>query len=275
MDPAQLAQGLTDIKKSALTARTLLLEIERLDTDRAANLVRLRERLSRLQAAVAALQGASSICSAMEEWQAAYQNSLRAFCDRQAHRFAIELQQELQAANKGLSGHLPELRSGMYTLVVDPERWQVTVWLGPKQERLTKCALSAPEVAGHLERLQKELGCRLDEAAFVGHLEEALRRLQSLADADGYVPIVAALGELAFLLQDGEFRRDPRRDAFRTYSRADLSTDLYHFRRRVQLRIATRAQARSRDNYLWVPSDERKRDGAIYSHIRLRGRLDE
>ncbi len=269
MDTAEIEKLLAEVSKSANAARILLREIDRLDADRAANLVRLQQRLSRLQATATVLQRASTVSPALEEWQTAHQDNLRAFREEQLRHFATGLQRELQAVGRDLGGHLPELRSGIYTLAIDPDGWQVTLWLGPKQENLGTCPVSPGDVARRIAQCEKDAGSHLDEAAFVRRVQDALQRLQPAADGEGYVPIIALLGELALLLQNSAFRKDPRRETFHSYGRADLSSDLHRFRRRVQLRIATRALARSREHFLWVPSDERTGDGSIYSHIRL------
>ncbi|NLF02467.1 MAG: hypothetical protein GX601_15980 [Anaerolineales bacterium] len=270
MERSQVQKELAELGRNVAAARKLLGEIEGLDADRAGNVASLAARLDKLQARVEPLEAASELGKQLGTWLVEYRAELAAFREEQSKRFGVELEQELCAVGLGLTGHYPELRSGAYTIALDLERWQVTVWWGPKQERLGSCAMSPKAVAELVVRLRSELGSHVDEAAFVERLGRALDRAQRDGDEDGMVPIIIVLGELALLMQSRAFLRDPQREAYRSYSRADLSSDLCRFNHRVQMRVATRALARSRDTFLWVPSDARSGDGAVYSHVRLR-----
>ncbi len=105
----------------------------------------------------------------------------------------------------------------------------MTVWYGPKQERLFQYGLEAAEVANNVEKIRGRLGCGLATEKFHQKLQEAYAR------ATGGVvgkpaPIVEVLRELAYLLQDSQFLQDPRQENYKGYDRADFSYDLYLLR---------------------------------------------
>jgi hypothetical protein len=270
MDNSKISQNLAQLIKHASTIQRMLTEIAKLDADRAKNLPSLQARIPKLNESVAAFSQAPEIAQMLNDWLASYRDELLTFQQEYSKRFGLELERELQAKGLDLAGHFPELRAGIFTIQINPDKWEVTLWYGPKQERLGTCAMSAKEVAEFIERSRTSLGSHVEEEVFVQRLQEALDHLRHQSDDDGATPIIAVLRELAMTMQNASFRRDPRREHYQSYGRADLSMDILRFNRRVQLRTATRALARSRDQFLWVPSDEHDWEGAIYSHIRLR-----
>ncbi len=105
---------------------------------------------------------------------------------------------------------------------------------------------------------------------FLKKLREAYSRVAE-ANPNDPAPIISVLTELSYLLQSPQFRQDPRRENFRSYSRADFSHDVYNTRQLkvLNLTVATRAHTKRRMDFLWIPDDESGR-GTTYSHLHFR-----
>lgn len=194
-------------------------------------------------------------------------------------RFGTELEKELQKRGLSLSGHYPELKSGLFTIELDFEKWRSTLWYGPKQEHLTQCALSLAEIAKAIDNARGRLGSQLSNVDFLERLQNAYQRVLIITGSkDGdRAPIIKVLSELAYLLQEPRFHRDPRREHYKSYSRADFSYDLFRvrhseagnlFKQELRLVVATRAHTTRRPDFLWVPDDETG-NGTVYSHLQF------
>lgn len=269
MDKSEITKSLAELAKNTAALNRLLAEIGKLDIDRARNIASLQARISKLDACVDALRQMPDVIKQIEEWLVVFRSELLMFKEEQVKRFGVALESELRKQGLELSGHYPDLHAGVFTIEMNRDKWQITLWYGPKQERLGTCAMLAEETAELVEKSCTTLGSHVEEAVFVQRLQESLARLRQ-QNEEGVIPIIAVLQQLALMMQSEQFRRDPKREHYNSYGRADFSMDLFRFGRRVQLRTAARALTRSRDDFLWVPSDERSGDGAVYSHVCLR-----
>jgi len=178
-----------------------------------------------------------------------------------------------------LSGQYPELKAGLFTIEIDFDRWKAVLWYGPKQERLGQLDLSVKKIASRIEKARQQLGSQLPEEELLLKLQEAYHRLPSAKRGEP-APIIRVLSELSYLLQNSRFLQDPRRENYRSYSRADFSFDLFRIRKfqsstlfpsKLQLTVATRAHTRRRSDYLWIPGKE-DGNGTTYSHLQFEER---
>lgn len=194
--------------------------------------------------------------------------------------FGVELERILKEQGLSLTGNYPELKTWLFTIELDFAHGEATLWYGPKQERLSRCRLLPQLVAQEVNKQRKQLGSNLVKGDILPWLSQAYERARLMAGAKGdEVPINEVLTEMAFLLQDNRFRRDPHRDNYRSYRRADFSYDLFRarigqteqatlFGKRLRLITATRALTRRRQGFLWVPDDETGK-GTVYSHLKF------
>jgi len=193
-------------------------------------------------------------------------------------KFAYELETALKDKGFLLKGSYPTLRTKIFTLKLDFRKQAMTIWYGPEQECMGKERLDPKRIARKIESIYNGLSKRtFDERQF---LEKVYNAYQRLLRWKGWqqgvkVPIVDVLGELAFLMQGTDFRINPSRDRYRSYSRAHFSYDLYRLSQRsykdraLELEMATMAMSKSRANYLWIPDNE-EGDGHIYSSLSFR-----
>lgn len=277
MDITQLLGEFNTFKKNIDLAVKLLKEISRLEQNQIENLPQLRARLTKLDEIIKQLGQGTAKSDALSNWANQYRRELTHTEEQVKKRFGLELEQELKNRGLSLSGQYPNLKAGLFTIELDFDKERVTLWYGPKQERLDQCRLSVAEAADRIEKVKQQLGSHLDEDEFLKKLQDAYSRATG-SERSEPVPIIGVLSELAYLLQSPQFRQDPRRDNYKSYSRADFSYDLFRVRqsepyalfdKRLHLVVATRAHTKQRRDFLWVPDDESGR-GTTYSHLQFK-----
>jgi hypothetical protein len=276
MDLGQVIKQLEATQKSLTTILTALRQVSRLDEERTKNVFALQSLLAKLDAAMNALPPDAKERELLTEWLNDHRGKLQASEQEIKERFGVELEKSLRDMGVVLSGHYPELRAGLFTIVLNFDKKQATIWYGPKQELLHRCRSSVADVASSLERVRKGIGSSLEPEALLGKIEHAYR---AMAREEGYrAPIIEVLAELAILLQGPSFLENPVRENYRSYGRADFSYDLFRathsgdavlLGKRVSLTVATFQLTKNRRNFLWVPTD-RDGTGTMYSHLEVK-----
>lgn len=115
--------------------------------------------------------------------------------------------------------------------------------------------------------------------AYLHHLYQAYRRvlLSQQARPGERVELVELLPELAFLLQNEKFRREPSRETFRPYGKARFAFDLARLRRartleiqsqRLNLGTATLGSTRNKERVLYL---EEAGQGQYYLSLSFQG----
>lgn len=277
MDLDKLLDTLTDTKKTTDAIVRNLKKISELDEDRAANFRQIRSRMVKISDMTGQMEPGSRQAANLQAWLGEYATQLEEARGELGRRFGVELERRLGEMGRSLSGHYPELKTGLFTIELDFDRGHAILWYGPGQERLGRYRLSPQEVAGRVQRSERDLGATLPVEDFLAQLEKAC-----LSCVEGRrsrkAPIIQVLCQLSFLLQTPHFRSDPKRENYRGYGRADFSYDLYRVqreagqtlqRRSLQLAVATRSQTEQRARHLWIPESEDGR-GSAYSHITFR-----
>lgn len=269
METSEIAKYFAEFTRKVTAFNKLLVDISKLDTDRTRNIVGLQARIAKLDACVEALRQIPDVAKQLDEWLVSYRNELLAFREEQVKQFGVRLENELRKQGLELTGHYPELHAGVFTIEINRDKWKITLWYGPKQERLGTCAVTAEETSELVQKYRTSLGSQVEETVFIQRLQESLSRLQKTNDGEA-VPIIAVLGQLALVMQNKQFQLDPRRENYHSYGRADFSIDLVRFGRLIRFRTAIVQLARNRSDYLWIPNDEHSLEGAVYSHLSLR-----
>lgn len=282
MNLPQLQQQVKEKQKNASKLATLLKQVARLDQDRGTNYRKIGDALQKLQPLIEELGKFAECASLVQDWTADYRNVMDRTHQEFKYRFAVELEKELKEHGLSLAGRGSELRSGLYTIELDFDKLAATLWYGPRQERLKRCALSATEVAKALEKLSKNLGSGLNPGEFHQQLRNAYQQvLTGTARKSGApAPVIQVLSELSHLLQNARFHNDPRKEYYKGYSRADFSYDLFRTHRskpdqdlgrKWHLVVAARALTRRRSDFLWVPDDGTGK-GTAYAYLQFEER---
>ncbi len=274
MDLDHLINTFTETKKTTDAIFRTLRQISRLDEDRAANFRQIQSRMVKISDMTGRMEPGSRQMASLRTWLDEYAMQLEEARGELGRRFGVELEERLQEMDRSLSGHYPELRTSLFTVELDFDKGHAILWYGPKQERLGRYRLSPQEVAGRVQKSERNLGSGLPVEEFLARSEEAW-----LSCVEGKrsrkAPIIQVLLQISFLLQTPHFRSDPKKDHYKGYGRADFSYDLYRVQReadrtrqsrRLHLAIATRSQTEQRARHLWVPESADGR-GSAYSHL--------
>jgi hypothetical protein len=201
----------------------------------------------------------------VSEFELAIENAKR--------RFGPQLESALQPLGHSLSGQLPELKAGFYTLEIVSDFSKVKIWYGPKQEYLGDCRPEPSAIFKKIQSSQESFGCHLEVKEFARILHDAWIRTPQ-GQRGEHAPIIDVLREMAFLLQPDKFMGDPRAEFYKGYGRIDFSFDLYRMKRElnsnnlpvpIRLVVATRDNTSHRSGFLWVPTDEKS--GSTYAYI--------
>lgn len=192
--------------------------------------------------------------------------------------FGKALEEELKQIGFKLEGHYPLLKTSFYTLEVNFEKGTVTIWYGPRQERLKVCGFSSKKIAQRLSDLHNSITKReFNDKAFLLKLYEACKTVayEEKKNIGAPLPIVKVLLEYVSLVQDDKFKVCSVKENYTSY-RPFFSYDLYRLKERkigeyeLELITATRAYTRKRKDFLWIPMND-KGGGSYISHIRFRG----
>lgn len=277
MDLATIIKQISERKKNYDQLLKSLKELSRLDNDPTKNLYKIQTRLSQISKYSDAPSINTDDRKIINEWTKEYKSELTIIEEKVKTQFGMKLDAALKKINLSLSGQYTNLKTSFFTIELDFNKGIANIWYGSKQESLVKCPLSVSEITKHITKIKNTLGSGLDNEQFIMKLREAYRRCLR-GKTDEPVPIIDVLGEISFLLQDKQFIRNPKRENYKGYSRADFSYDLYKLKknilsqslfRNLHLIVATRAYTRQRKDFLWVPDDEDV-IGTTYSHIQFK-----
>lgn len=233
-------------------------------------------------AAIRALEAAGGVDAVVQEVRQALEAAraeARAALEHERALLAGRVAEGLQAAGIAVEGNLPQLRAGPFTLEFDfGGKARVTIWFGPKKERLAVMPLDADALVRKVVEMHRDLFRGEDDTtAFLADVERAYRVcLARFALADGErVPITALMAEVAFLRQDERFVTDPRREHFRPFGRVEFAAALSRLRtlrvgsRELRLDVATLSQTRKPADHLWVPRGREGVNVATAAFIRV------
>lgn len=248
----------------------LLKDIRRLGSNRPENLSKIVPQVAKLKTLVDHGPSPVSRHGDLRQWLAVYEKDLAEAGAWLKDTFGPELESALKDVALPLTGHYPELKSGLFTIALDFATYRSTLWYGPKQERLGQCPMWPATVADKLAKLRETLGGPVTAESFRTDLQQAYMGLTE-GMLSGSVPIIEVL-EALWSVQAGHFSQTgPAERKSASTKRADFSYNLFRFAgplisSGLQLRIASLPQTRKRGDFLWVPDTESGR-GAVYSHI--------
>lgn len=278
-------EGIERFRKKARAVAAALKTVERADRALARTPRDPAAVAQTTEAAVRALDAVGDITVIMAEVRQALDTArteAKAVLEHERALLAGRVAAGLQQAGITVEGNLPLLQAGAFTLEFDfGGKAKVTIWFGPRKERLTILPLDADALVRKVVALKQDLFPGEEDPSFLADLERAYRVcLARFALPDGErVPITALMAEVAFLRQDDRFVTDPRRENFRPFGRVEFAAALSRLRtlrlglRELRLDVATLSQTRKPSDHLWVP---RGREGvhvasAAFVRVALEG----
>lgn len=250
------------VKKAASAAESLAKALKTADkaaTDLDARAFDALEALEEARKSLAQLATLSDVLAPLAPQVEARLTQARQAAERGRARVVGALDETLRGAGLRLEGRLPQLKCGPLTLEIDGAT--LSIWYGPKLERLDQIGLDPKKAGDRVLELLGELdGAPLDEPAFLAGLESAWRAAVARVGgaAGDKAPIVRVLAEMAVEQQSERWRQDPGKARFAPYSRVSFSHDLGRLATRrlgdseLMLTVATRDQTKKAADHLWV-----------------------
>jgi hypothetical protein len=272
-----LRRMLSDGRQARILLRRIQ-DYQKLAGAELSNTYRLEQALPAIRRLVDGLSDAEHKCRLLE-WCAQQEAQIRGLKDDFRFRFGSELKERLERQGLALSGQLPVLHAGRYTIRLDFDTGSAALYWGPEIERIRgRVRLAAEEI----ERVLADFDGRLKARPFKP--QEFLKLLGTAYDRFLYgqrlvpgsrVLLVDLLREIAFLTQPRKFALNPVRDNFQDYSRIQFGYDLFRLRqseqpvldgRRLRLSVATFDSTTEKARSLWVPDNEQG-SGTYYSYL--------
>jgi hypothetical protein len=212
----------------------------------------------------------------LRTWVQAKKNELKKAKEDFRFRFGRELKELLEGDGRQMSGQYPLLRIGLFTLILNFEFCEATLYFGPEIEKLrSKIPLEPRTIAEIIKKTDATLKAikSTPEEIFKDLYDAYDRGLRLARKSFGEkLLITEVLHQFVILNQTRQFFIDPQRKNFREFSRVMLSYMLYllkkaHFSERgMKLYIATFDATVDKRNAIWIPENEAG-EGTYYSHI--------
>ncbi|HTW91100.1 MAG TPA: hypothetical protein VMH22_05270 [bacterium] len=234
--------------------------------------------IAELGAAVQAFPDAE-VRQRMLDWLRAESEAIEQSRAEFRFQFGRQLVSGLEGSGMAVSGQLPLLRVGLFTLRTDFDAGTATIYWGPEIEKLKSgIALAPTELAATLRKWNDRLRQKSvppDRLLSLSH-----RAYQRVCTFKGLgegtrVFLLDLLSELVVLMQPESFRLNPAREKFVEYPRVRFSYDLFRLKQagayavgevQLKLHVANFDATTEKAKALWVPDSE-EGGGTHYSYI--------
>ncbi len=268
-----LKDELAKLHRTSASLAKLLAQFERLSSRPVENAYALDEVLAQ----ITRHSGDFTIPDAsgrLASWSQAAANEVSVLKETFKHDFGRTLQGLLQDQAFELGGRYPDLKAKWFTIHVDFGKGLASLAFGHEITK-QRIPLTADDVAGAVAQAQRHLDQPFDPKTFMEKLGEAYQRVCRIRQLScgEKVPVLEVLQHFVFLLQSSQFVADPSKDHYRGYSRAQFGYDLYRLRlsgartvdnQTVGLLTATFDATRKREQFIWVPDNDRG-EGTTYA----------
>jgi hypothetical protein len=190
--------------------------------------------------------------------------------------FGKELKTLLGKDGRQIRGQYPLLRIGLFTIKLDFEFGNATLFFGPEIEKLkSNIQLQPDAICRELKKFDDMLqNKQFNDEEMLTSIYQAYKRRLALANISygEKLLITEVLEEFVILKQSKKFSIDPKRENYREYPRITLSYLLYRLRKShanqqgMRLHVATFDATVDKLRSIWVPENE-DGDGTYYSYI--------
>ena len=271
----ELKEEIRKVGRNSSNLAKLLAQFERLSASPTDNAYKLDELLEKIQK-ISTTYHLEEIEPKLRSWIDKSVSDISSSKERFKHEFGRKLQELLRNRGFELGGRYPDLKVKFYTIHVEFPKGVASLFFGHEPIK-NKIPLSPESITNALEPVHRNLNRTFNPAKFIEILYEAYRRVCLIRELlpGEKVPIIEVLQQLVLLVQPPQFMADPTKDHYRGYGRAHFGYDLYRLRlsgartkegQTLGLLTATFDATRKRENFIWVPDNERG-DGTTYSLI--------
>ncbi|WP_322793293.1 hypothetical protein [Bellilinea sp.] len=282
----ELEQLIKEYQKQQNEIKTiigLLREVSHLEQSRNENLFKIKLKIKKIFNIIEKNDQIICLLDNLKNWVSQYQSEIMNSEKEFKKRIGTELEEELAKIELSLSGHLPKLEAGIFTIECDFERGKAKIWYGPKQEILTECYLSTGEIASQINEQKQNIGSKLPIDEFIELLRKAYYSCIEGSSHGEFVQIIKVYEQISALISSSPLIEGRESINQGSYSRSDFSYDLFRlqkhkqtnlFASQIHLKVATREYTRRRSDFLWVPQDDHG-SGTTYSHLAIKEERNE
>ena len=248
---------------------------EKIRADAINNSYLLEKKVTEIEKATAALHDQDTR-GVLDAWLQNEKASLGKFKEDFRFQFGQHLKELFSKEAKKISGQYPVLRIGLFTLKLNFEFGDATLFFGPEVEKLkSRIPLQPQVICDTVKRYEKDIKDEhFDAVRVLDDLVAAYRRCLILSERayGDKVRITDVLKEYVFLKQPKQFMIDASKGHFQEYSRIKLSYMLYRLKRAnvtemgFRLHVATFDATVDKVRSFWVP-DSDEGEGTHYEYI--------
>jgi hypothetical protein len=275
--PTDFAQKASQFKKFSDSLTKMVRLYQNLSHDRTTNYFKMLNALNKIEAAYTQTEN-NLVSLKFGQWLSEEKSRLDEVKGALVYDFGRLLAEHLSKVGFRLEGNFPEFRVKMLLLDANVQNAKCQLWYGYKEEFLNSTPFDPVSAQKAIVYAYNRVAKHdFDSSRFIERLykayETVARKQQKQIGDD--VGIISTLVELNFQRQDQKFLANPRKNTFQEYPREFFSYDLFRLKQReinnltLSLGIASREQNRSRESYLWIPSDE-SLQGNVYSLLSFR-----
>ena len=271
----ECAQDFGELSKNTRKISRLLEEYKKLAISPTENAFLLQKKLGEITK-VTGILPEFSLKDSLMSWIEHAREELGKIKEDFRFQFGQQFREILRNDGKRLRGQYPLLKIDFYTLQLDFEFGEATLYFGPEIEKIRSKIPLQPEIIFEtIKKYDSDLRTvKLTAEDILKTLYEAYsRRLRlnnkSLGDK---LLITDVLNEFVMLRQSKKFFADPQKTNFHEYSRVKLSYLLYFLKKSdlsdkgLRLYVATFDATTDRMHSIWIPENEHG-EGTYYSYI--------
>ncbi len=197
---------------------------------------------------------------------------------KEEFRFSLaeRIKEFFQKENWLIKGQYPKLRIGLYTLSLNFEFGEATLYFGPEIEKIkSKIPLEPEAIYQTIKKFDNNLKKNnFDPKEFYLDLQKAYKNCILLSNKPygEKVYLVDVLNKYVILKQTAQFLADPKKDNFKEIPRITLCYFLYLFKKSeyaqkgIHFYIATLDATTDKMHAIWIPDNE-EGEGTYYSYI--------
>ncbi|UCG29381.1 MAG: hypothetical protein JSV53_07615 [candidate division WOR-3 bacterium] len=270
-----LIQSLKTLARSTARLATMMRDYSKLKDDVVENAYLMEKKVTAIAVLVDNLLS-SELKGSISKWLDSERKEVDRAKDEFKFQFGSRLKDLLKSDGLQVRGQYPLLRFGIYTLKLNFELGEATLFFGPEVEKIkSKIPLQPGTIHDIVVKSERDLKVDRSELESLGRdlrtaYERCLKRDGSAYG--GKVLITDVLKEYVFMKQPKKFTVDARRENFREYPRAKLSLMLFRLRNigvvahGMHLHVATFDATVDRAKTIWVPDND-EGAGTYYEYV--------
>lgn len=214
--------------------------------------------------AIAKVREEGNVLEDMVEFAVQFKEEMRQEGEKKRLQIVNEIAEGLEALGLKVTGNLPILKAGVFTLEFEfVGKAGIKVYFGPQIELLGKCGIQAECVVDLISKTYKMLYEQpFDPEEFLRNLLKAYinaARVNGVSIGER-VRITDVMLQYVLLMQSKRFLSDPQKAAFKPISRLEFAVMLSKVAKlrkvdgwELRLDVASIAQTRDSLDHIWVP----------------------